>query len=421
MESYCIGCVPMYASHTADDLNETLDDVLLQWNMNPAKMSAITTDNASNNQKAFASRFVWLPCFGHNLDLAVRKSLALEQVSSALVKLRKLVSAFNRSTKRKRELQVKQTDKHLPLHQPIHDEPTRWGSTYDMIHRFIEQQAALCAVIADDRKSLYLMLSYSDITTLETVHGVLEPLSNFTDALSGEKQVNISCVQPVLWKIFNELAITSSDSSLTCHMKEVIADDLRKRYVSGEIPILLDCATFFDIRFKDTFVMDSDAKSRLLHDDENGSEHVIGNSGVNSDSNVGAVNVETTEPPLKRLKASLSDLLTNIKSEKKREDRIRVDMDDNGQSSAMSLQNELSLYEQLEEIDDINKDPLSWWSSNNSCFPKLAKHAKRYLCISATSVASERVFSTSGNIVSARPNSLTPEHVDMLTFLAKNL
>jgi len=35
--------------------------------------------------------------------------------------------------------------------------------------------------------------------------------------------------------------------------------------------------------------------------------------------------------------------------------------------------------------------------------------------LAATSVASERVFSTSGNIISSRRNKLTAENVDMLT------
>jgi len=390
--------------------------------MNPTKMSAITTNNASNNQKAFTTRFTWLPCFGHNLDLAVSKALALDQVSSAVVNLRKLVSAFNRSSKRKRELRAKQTDKHIPLHQPIHDEPTRWGSTFDMIDRFLEQQAALCAVLADDRKAWHLMLNDSAITNLETVHSVLGPLSKFTDALSGEKQVNISCVQPVLWKIFSVLAVTSSDSSLTCQMKELIADDLRKRYIKGEIPVLLDCATFFDVRFKNTFVLDSDAvKNRLFHDEDTDTASEV---SVNSDQteNAGDAAAEPLSNSKRRkMGVCLSELLVDIKTEKKREDiRSAFQEQQSTTSSTAALKNEVLLYEQIKEVD-VDDDPLSWWRTNESCFPKLAKHAKKYLCISATSVASERVFSTAGNIVTARRNSLMPENVDMLTFLAQNL
>jgi len=37
----------------------------------------------------------------------------------------------------------------------------------------------------------------------------------------------------------------------------VIADDLRNRYTAGEIPMLLDCATYIDVRFK--VVVDSDS------------------------------------------------------------------------------------------------------------------------------------------------------------------
>ncbi len=43
------------------------------------------------------------------------------------------------------------------------------------------------------------------------------------------------------------------------------------------------------------------------------------------------------------------------------------------------------------------------------------------MCIPATSVPSERIFSTSGNIVTKLRASLKPENVDMLVFLHKNL
>ena len=51
----------------------------------------------------------------------------------------------------------------------------------------------------------------------------------------------------------------------------------------------------------------------------------------------------------------------------------------------------------------------------------LSTLAKKFLCICATSVSSERVFSTGGNIVISKRNSLKPHVIDQLIFLAKNL
>ena len=48
-------------------------------------------------------------------------------------------------------------------------------------------------------------------------------------------------------------------------MKQLIADDLRKRYVSNEIPMIFDCATSLDVRLKNTFVADSDAVKDRMH------------------------------------------------------------------------------------------------------------------------------------------------------------
>ena len=65
-------------------------------------------------------------------------------------------------------------------------------------------------------------------------------------------------------------------------------------------------------------------------------------------------------------------------------------------------------------------DPLDWWRTNADRFPTMARLAKRVLCIPATSVPSERVFSAAGIIVSKLRASLTHENVDALVFLHAN-
>lgn len=69
----------------------------------------------------------------------------------------------------------------------------------------------------------------------------------------------------------------------------------------------------------------------------------------------------------------------------------------------------------------VNCSALDWWRENQGKFPLLAMLAKIYLCIPGTSVPSERVFSTAGDIVTAQRANLKSKHVDMLIFLKRNL
>ena len=69
----------------------------------------------------------------------------------------------------------------------------------------------------------------------------------------------------------------------------------------------------------------------------------------------------------------------------------------------------------------IDDHPLQWWERHESRFPTLARLAKCFLCVPATSVPAERIFSTAGLIVNQQRSCLKPANVDMLIFLNKNL
>lgn len=66
-------------------------------------------------------------------------------------------------------------------------------------------------------------------------------------------------------------------------------------------------------------------------------------------------------------------------------------------------------------------DTLAWWSVNRAAYPSISKLARKWLGAVATSVPSERAFSTSGNIITAKRSSLAPELVRNLVFIADNL
>lgn len=63
---------------------------------------------------------------------------------------------------------------------------TRWGSTYDAIERFLEQEKAVRSVLTADYYSTHLLLTGEDISTLESILNGLKPVYEFTDMLSGK-------------------------------------------------------------------------------------------------------------------------------------------------------------------------------------------------------------------------------------------
>jgi len=83
-------------------------------------------------------------------------------------------------------------------------------------------------------------------------------------------------------------------------------------------------------------------------------------------------------------------------------------------------EDEVKRYRNMPSIA-LSDCPLAWWKTHQMSLPILSRLAKQYLCIPGTSVPSERVFSTAGDILTAQRSALKSKNLDTLIFLKKNL
>ena len=72
-----------------------------------------------------------------------------------------------------------------------------------------------------------------------------------------------------------------------------------------------------------------------------------------------------------------------------------------------------------EPLLDEDLNPLEWWKNHSKKYSLIFKLALQFLSVPATSAASERTFSSAGNIVTPKRSCLKPEHVNLLTFCIK--
>ena len=115
------------------------------------------------------------------------------------------------------------------------------------------------------------------------------------------------------------------------------------------------------------------------------------------------------KPPLKKQKCALDDLfgeifVTKIEPAKCLKARVKQEI--------LNFKSEPSM--------PLNSDPLFWWKNHECSYPLLAKLAKKYLSIPATSVASKSVFSSAGDLDTAQHSCLSGDQVNRLIFFKKN-
>ena len=99
--SCCLDTAPLFDDHTGQNIADTIQNVLSNWGLRAESLIATTTDNGSNFVSAFHNILEWprISCFGHNLDLAINKSLMITRVQRAIGRCHSLIELFSRSSR----------------------------------------------------------------------------------------------------------------------------------------------------------------------------------------------------------------------------------------------------------------------------------------------------------------------------------
>ena len=395
LHSKCIHTLFFHEDHRGSVFAEAIPTVLEPWGLAVEKEICITSEASLAPVSSLL-----LSCFGNNLQLAVTSSVKDDRsVNHALGVCRRLVCTFSHNWRKRIELSRAQVDHGLPNHSLVADDPTQWGSQQKMIDCILEQESALCQVL-----SSHLLPSWRDIDVLRSVKKALDPLREFADILSDKNYVMVSAIKPILHHMQEEiLSKAEGDTQLALDIKRRVMLYMESKYADPAISNLLGVATFLDPRFRTDYI----DKTELV-----GVRERVASEAAEDQPRALAMeqSSQAVESPTKKRK--LGDIL------KKSKERASIS---SVTTPLEAIQQEIERYLQAPQ-PDVDSDPLDWWRMNETIYQNLAKLAKKYLCICATSKTSERLFSNSSDAFSGGLGScVNPDELNMQVFLAKNL
>ncbi|KAJ8341202.1 hypothetical protein SKAU_G00334930 [Synaphobranchus kaupii] len=221
--------------------------------------------------------------------------------------------------------------------------------------------------------------------------------------MSTETAPSVSMILPLKTRILQSMAPSEEDNTITRDVKSAIREDQNPIYTDPpNLQDYLHRSTGLDPRFKSLSHLDPALRRRTYSDL---TTEIVSTEEGQATEPTGADS--EASPPQK--KPAMEELFGETFASK-----------DTGKTFANTIGEEVASYKAASGIP-VDGDPLAWWKSNECKYPHIAMMARRYLAVPGTSVPSERVFSTAGDIVTAKRSTLSPDNVDILIFLKKNL
>ncbi|XP_025194334.1 zinc finger BED domain-containing protein 1-like, partial [Melanaphis sacchari] len=384
----------MEERHTAENLAIQLGNTFNEWEVN-SKVIAVVTDNARNIVNAISlissdTNISSVTCAAHSLQLTINHSLRQDSIQLLVEKCSKLVSHFKHSNIAKRSLEIKQEQLGMAKTALIQYCKTRWNSTFMMLERLYLNRSPLANVIADRTITSATMAQKFEITEsqwarVEFLIKKLKPLQIITQLFCDEKHSPVSMVRPLLQKVIEKhLSINDTEDDIEIYFKQSLITQIKTRFnlewTSSSTVNLSQISSLLDPRYKDLEHESLDSRDDIRKELQN--------------------ILETNYPQVsvtEHTKNSHTSAMEFLYGDE------MIDMND----PKIQLQGYLA-----ESQLRFDLDPFEWWNTRTIKYPIISECAKKYLTIPATSVSSERCFSTAGNIVTPKRSCLLPENVN---------
>jgi len=348
-------------------------------------------------------------CFAHILHNSVKKALANSDDLNGLVKkCHGLAKFFHQSSKMAAALvtQQEQLDASIEAVVIIMDVVTRWNSTLHMTRRLCRVRIAIEMVFEElsvsdklvHEKLLPLMLKESEWDIVEELVKVLEQVENMTLIFSSASKGIAASLYPWVAMVKDELTGIKDLSELVGAFRQDLLQELNERHKWTDL--ILTASVFhpsFNIILR---ALDND---RFISTKQHVQEEYDRLIRPNDDPAQQIQNIPSTETP--------QDQGSAIHRFLKRQ---RTVLGDVAQSNDRQ-DNEVERYFAHSLVDDV-VNPMEWWRFNKEKYPVLAKMARKYLAIPATSVASERMFSVSGGVCTDKRGRLSDYAISDIVF-----
>ncbi|XP_057333515.1 E3 SUMO-protein ligase ZBED1-like [Microplitis mediator] len=398
LTSSIIGVTDLNESHTAEYLGTVLKNICEQWNL--PTIAAVVSDNASNITGAIQLKFSsskHLPCLAHTVNLVVTKAIqSTENLDLLLENVKDIVSYFKRSVNAADELKKITGDNFNEPSRLIQSVATRWNSTFYMLDRFLLLRKDVTNVLISQTSKTPNVIIGNDIAILQEITELLRPFEGVTRDVSGAKYETCGKIIPTVYNLFEDLEALSCKSDVAKNLKNNLKCELKKRFDKIEFNAIPAIAMLLDPRFKKMYFQSSLAASKAI-------SHV--NDKLQSLKKSDEQRVVNNENEILKLRGIWKH------HEKRAAESMKFVEENN-------IGHHFELKQYLKEPPIlINEDPIQYWNSRKSFFPSLYKIAEEYLIIPATSVPSERLFSTAGLIMTKRRNRIKPDKFQKILFL----
>ncbi|XP_073470722.1 zinc finger BED domain-containing protein 4-like [Aquarana catesbeiana] len=406
LSSSLLDCFSFTERHTADNLSVELSKICEEWGITN-RIVACISDNASNIKAAIRNvGWKYLACFAHTLNLIVRESL--KSIQETVTKVKNIVEFVNRSTVATERLKATQRQMGLEELRLKQDVATRWNSTYYMLRRFLDLREAIIATLALVNPNLPT-LKLEEWDVVKNACDLLKPFEEVTMEISADRYVTASKVILMargLQKVVQKFRGTASNHGPVMQMMNALSEEMQKRFHQIEHFRQLAEATLLDPRFK----------QRAFHDAAAADE--ASKSVIAAAARIGSI-THGDHP-----QAGLRDPPAPPRSEQ--QTSFWADFDERVADSVTICNPTSNAIAEMrgylaESLLPRTDDPLAWWKARQAIYENLTTVMKTRLCIVATSVPAERIFSKAGQIISERRSRLNPNKVRQLIFVNANI